>query len=280
MPNGDMELKYNRSRAGKARPRHTPHAGQSRPALPGGANSVDVNSVGVGTVNADTVDVSTVEIETLQKRLEDLARSESAKDGKIEKLAAQFLGAQRDLDLQKWAREQEVAETAIKFSQLTNQLGTVSDSLSSVRKVWRWAVVSVATMAIIAVCVISWRMRAATSVHEETVADAPIVVQRDPAPSRAVAIAHRPLHDAASQLDHLPPGAEFTAALDRLDEALAEFPNRSPEELLREASGKKDGCRLRWNDKLPSLFLGDMNASPNALASALLHCAEAVSKLH
>jgi hypothetical protein len=268
MPDVDLELKYSSSRTRPGRPRHRRHAEEGET-----APSVDAG-IGAG-ISGDTVDV-----QALQKRLEDLTQSEKVKDSKIEKLAAQFLDAQSELDRARWAREQEAAETAKKFSQLEHELGTVSNSLSGARKMGRRAIVAFAAIVMLAASMILWRLWANASVQPQSVADTPIALQRDLVPRRAIAAANHPLHRSPSQLDKLPPGAAFTAALDRLDEAFSEFPDRSPEDLLRAASGPKAGCKVQWSDKLPSLLFGDMNAGPNVLAATLYHCAEAISRLH
>jgi hypothetical protein len=287
MSNVDQELKYSSrsKRARPAKPRHKANEEEQETERPSGVDTVDVDivpTVDVGTVNVGTVDVDTVDIEALQKRLEELARSELAKDGKIEKLAAQFIGVQKDIDLHKRMREQEVAETTRNFSRLEDQLGTISDNLSGARRQWRWVAITFALIVTIPACAIFWRMWAIRGIHEQTVAAAPLVAQQDAPTSRAMAAAHGSPQGAASNPDKLPsePSAAFTAAIERLDDAFGEFPGRSPEELLREASGSEHGCRLLWNDTHPSLLFGDFKAGKASLSSTLFRCAEAVSNLH
>jgi hypothetical protein len=271
MPKVDLELKYS-SRSRPARPRHKLPVEEGQPALADGGEPVA----------REPVAVDTVDIEALQRRVEAMAQAEIAKDGRIEKLAVQFHDAQQDLELQKRTRCEEVAETAIKLSQLEQQLGTVSDSLSGFRKAGRLAAMTAAGIVMVGVCVIFWRIWASERVQHDASINSTIADQRDPDSSRPLPIARgHLLHRTAGRPDKVPPepGAAFTAALDRLDDAIDQFPGRSPEELLRLASDPKAGCLLQWNDRRPSVLFGDPKTGPTSLTSTLFHCAEAISSL-
>lgn len=79
----------------------------------------------------------------------------------------------------------------------------------------------------------------------------------------------------------LPADAEraMTTALDDLNSALEGIPGRSPEQLLREVSGRGGDCRMVWTNNLPSLVFGEKPIGPNSLASTMEGCAKAVSRL-
>jgi hypothetical protein len=76
------------------------------------------------------------------------------------------------------------------------------------------------------------------------------------------------------------PDAALTTALDRLSTALEGVPGRSSEEILRQLSTHRQGCRMVWTGDVPSLVFGGEPLRPNSLAYTLEDCAEAVSRLH
>ncbi len=121
------------------------------------------------------------------------------------------------------------------------------------------------------------------AVHERgDESDAMIPLQAEPepqagtpqvlsAPSTQTAVAKdRPATDA---------DAAMNTALDDLDAALETRSDRSPEELLREASAPDHDCMLAWHDHLPSLIFGQEPIGANSLADALHACANAVRRL-
>jgi hypothetical protein len=75
------------------------------------------------------------------------------------------------------------------------------------------------------------------------------------------------------------PAAALTMAIDHLSTALEGVPGRSSDEILRQLSKTRPGCRMVWTDDVPSLVFGG-DPRPNSLAYTLEDCAEAVSRLH
>lgn len=74
-------------------------------------------------------------------------------------------------------------------------------------------------------------------------------------------------------------GEALTAALDDLDSAIEDFPQRSPEQILRAVSRPGHDCMLAWDTRYPSLIFGRMPIGPNSLAAMLEGCAQAVKQL-
>jgi hypothetical protein len=78
-------------------------------------------------------------------------------------------------------------------------------------------------------------------------------------------------------------GPDFTQSYNRLGQALAAFPGRDAEDVLRQVQKSGGGCGLRWNEGEPSLIFGSQISGeakrPNSLPDALTQCAEAVEKL-
>ena len=71
----------------------------------------------------------------------------------------------------------------------------------------------------------------------------------------------------------------FATALSELDQALAAFPGRIPEDVLREAAAKDRACLLHWNDGHPSFLLEPQTTRGSSLSLALAQCADAVRLL-
>lgn len=71
----------------------------------------------------------------------------------------------------------------------------------------------------------------------------------------------------------------FTIAMDALDDALDEFPGRTPEDVLSEAAKKDRACMLQWNGGHPSLLFGNTRSRPNSLYLTIIQCANAVRRL-
>lgn len=72
---------------------------------------------------------------------------------------------------------------------------------------------------------------------------------------------------------------QFTQSLDRLDYALAAFPGRKAEDVLREVYKRSRDCALVWNQGRPSLVFGGGKTGPDALATTISGCADAVEQL-
>lgn len=82
------------------------------------------------------------------------------------------------------------------------------------------------------------------------------------------------------QVTALDSSAAFGEALSALDNALAAFPGRIPEDVLREAAQKDQACLLRWNNGHPSFVFEPQATRGNSLSLAIARCAEAVRLLH
>jgi hypothetical protein len=224
------------------------------------------------------VAVDTVEIEALKRKIEELTGSEKEKEKektrRIEKLSAQFLETQRDLEQQKQARNQEAEATAFKLSHLEQELGKVADNLSGARKIWRWVAVTAGVAATIAACLILWRISVTQILQREAAPAAPIVVHIPRT------VTPRPQNRGKLPAE---PGAALIASLDRLNAALNQFSDRSPEQVLKAVSNPKEHCMLLWNGNVPSVLFGSPglphDPAPGSIAYLLNQCAEAVSNL-
>jgi hypothetical protein len=75
------------------------------------------------------------------------------------------------------------------------------------------------------------------------------------------------------------PTAAFSNSLNRLDSALAKFPGRAPEEILREASKQGHGCMLSWNEGRPSVVFGGGSSKPVSLSATIDRCADDIGNL-
>ena len=91
-----------------------------------------------------------------------------------------------------------------------------------------------------------------------------------------------PQQEAALVSRHSAPSSapDFTQSVDRLSQALAAWPGRDPEEVLRQVQQAGKGCALRWNAGEPSLLFGGLGAKSSSFGAVMTQCAEAVEKLH
>ena len=103
-----------------------------------------------------------------------------------------------------------------------------------------------------------------------------------PLPHRAATPVARPEISRGETARGLPDdaGAAFTNAIEDLDSAVGDFPQQSPQEILKTVSSSGRDCRLLWNGDYPSVLFGRTPIGTNSLAANLEGCAQAVRHLH
>lgn len=138
------------------------------------------------------------------------------------------------------------------------------------RRPWRTAAVVAGSLVLAALASFFWPLAREALENRNS----PVSVSSAPQPARAGGAAHPRIELPAD------PDAALTTALDHLNTALEEMPGRSPEQILRTVSSRKQDCMLAWTSNLPSLIFGGEPLRPNSLAYTLENCAESVSRMH
>jgi hypothetical protein len=204
----------------------------------------------------------------------------------IATLSTQYMKAERELARQKVERMAESARAAEKLAKLEREISLMASRADLAqetglrrRKVKRAVISVTAAVALVCLSAVYWPVLARqgerkASVHgvaalpvtpvsfvppqASSVVDNAIVAPEDPSPE---------------------PTAAFSSSLNRLDTALAKFPGRAPEEILREASKQGHGCMLSWNEGRPSVVFGGGSSKPASLSATIDRCADDISHL-
>jgi hypothetical protein len=205
----------------------------------------------------------------------------------IATLSTQYMKAERELARQKVERRAEAAKAAEKLSRLEQELTAVARQAALAqetglrqRKVKRTVFFVMTAAALLCTGAVYWPVRSrqgfqkAPAQGESTMPATPVRFVPPPQVPSVV--------DNAVPLPEDPspePPAAFSNSLNRLDTALAKFPGRAPEEILREASKQGHGCMLSWNDGRPSVVFGGGSSKPASLSATIDRCAEDISHL-
>jgi hypothetical protein len=235
--------------------------------------------------------LTAAQTETAKTRTEYQALAKASRSGlashsaELAALKAVAYRAQVDLQREQQARRMEATKAAAKISQLEGQLHVDNQPPAARQPGWRakavWlrvcgALMALAFISVAAVFGHSWGQK-------ELAITAP--------GNREALLSQQSAGSPASRLPRPPmelhPGSdlsrgsqeEFTQALDRLDYALAAFPGRKAEDVLREVRKHKNTCALTWNKGRPSLLFGGGRITPDTLALTISNCADAVEKL-
>ena len=215
-------------------------------------------------------------------------KANTRKQLELASLQLQWNATQRELAQQKKKQKIEAsraAEAAEKVSSLERELEAAAASAQNSngillrhRKVGRMVATVAGAAALIVLSIVYWPELATSgtgSAHAKAAEiDDTAAASLAPRPGAPVADA---ASDPVSGLAE--PTAAFTMSLNRLDDALAAVPGRSPEEILREISHKGHGCMFEWNNGRPALLFGGALSTPDSLSSAIDQCADAVKHL-
>ena len=201
----------------------------------------------------------------------------------IANLSTQCMKAERELARQKVERKTEAAKAAERLARLERELTFMAnrDALAQEtdlrrRKVKRTVVSITAAVALVCLSAIYWPVRARQG-DRKAPAEAAVEL-----PSTPVNFIPPSGVDHAVPFPEGPPPepvAAFSNSLNRLDTALAKFPGRAPEEVLREASKQGHGCMLSWNEGRPSVVFGGGSSKPASLSATIDRCADDISGL-
>jgi hypothetical protein len=201
-------------------------------------------------------------------------------------LQSRWHTAQRELETQRRERRIEAVRTAAKVSTLERELearfvpaetGLGFDQREKGGKTRRGLFVVAGIAAVAGLSVGAWQMIAAQSRQ--------LVV---PPASAAEAIAETgtKLTSQTANVTGVFAGlpadspAAFSMAVNRLDDALASIPGRTPEDILQQASKNQKVCRLQWNAGHPSILFDGEPSHSNSLSATIDQCADAVKRLH
>jgi hypothetical protein len=203
----------------------------------------------------------------------------------IATLSTQYMKAERELARQKVERKTEAAKAAEKLARLERELTFAANRAALAqqnglrrRKVKRTLVSVTAAVALVCLSAIYWPVLARQGdrkapAEEAVLPSTPVGLSRPQASSQMDNAAQSP----EGSSPELP--AAFSNSLNRLDTALAKFPGRAPEEILREASKQGHGCALAWNEGRPSVVFGAGSSKPASLSATIDRCADDISHL-
>jgi hypothetical protein len=200
-----------------------------------------------------------------------LEREHSKVRSELIGVRAQAQQLQHQLDTERKARQIESARSSGKIASLEQDLavaygdksasGMAQSRERTIRL--RLGTGAVAATAMVAAVVFGWSQMAAKT------GSAPVVPESKPsttAPTQSSGSSHG-----------------FQGSLGELNNALANFPERRPEDVLAEVRRRSSGsdpsvCAFAWNSGQPALLYGGQNKSIS-LGSTLTKCAQAVEKL-
>ncbi len=236
-----------------------------------------------------------LEVDKVGKQYHGFAKqANTRKQAEIANLHSQWNLAQRELARQKQEKKAEVLRAALaaeKLSTLQKELTVAAHLaqnadgiLSRQRKIGRTIAIVAGAVAAIILGIVYWPSLTlpgagsadtpkAAAVKAAAIEDAREV---NPAPPSTMHV-----EDNASGLlgGLTEPSAAFTTSLNRLDDALAAVPGRSPEEIFQEISKKGHGCMFEWNNGRPSLLFGGTQGPAGSISSVIDQCANAVKRL-
>jgi hypothetical protein len=189
-------------------------------------------------------------------------------------LHSQWHNAQRELETQRRERRIEAVRTAARVSTLEKELEAktiapeiarlnLSEHRGRKRKVRGAMIAAAGVVAVTGLSFVCWRVTAA---HGAQSADAQLIFAP---PTAAYPVSALPAESTAA----------FSMAVNRLDDALAAIPGRTPEDVLQQASKNQKACRLQWNDGHPSLLFDGEPSRANSLSETINECADAVKRL-
>ncbi len=204
----------------------------------------------------------------------------------IATLSTQYMKAERELARQKVERRTEAAKAAEKLAKMERELMAVASRAALAqetgqrrRKVKRAAVGVTAAVALVCLSAIYWPVPARQG-ERKAPAQAAVALTATPVsfiPSQAPSVVDQAVQPAEDPSPE--PTAAFSNSLNRLDTALARFPGRAPEEILREASKQGHGCMLSWNEGRPSVVFGGGSSKPASLSATIDRCADDIGNL-
>jgi hypothetical protein len=204
----------------------------------------------------------------------------------IATLSTQYMKAERELARQKVERKTEATRAAEKLAKLEREITLIAGRAALAqetglrrRKVTRTVVGVTAATALVCLSAVYWPVVARQGdrkAPDQGVAALPATPVRfiPPQASPVVNNAVQRVEDPSPE-----PPAAFSNSLNRLDTALAKFPGRAPEEILREASKQGHGCMLAWNEGRPSVVFGGGSSKAGSLSETIDRCAEDISHL-
>jgi hypothetical protein len=204
------------------------------------------------------------------------------KADEIAKLQSQWHDTQRELETQRRERRIEAVRQAAKVSTLQRELearpvpppldapaGTQEKS----RRVRGILIAIAGVAAFTALGLTVWRPASRSGPQ----------VEASPAATETVSDTGARFTSRTSNVDDAALPAEspaaFSMAVNRLDDALASFPGRTPEEILQQVSKTKKACRLEWNGGHPSLLFDGEPSHSNSISATIDQCADAVKHL-
>jgi hypothetical protein len=218
-------------------------------------------------------------VETAADLQSKLSSNNARKADEIATLQSRWHLAQRELETQRRERRIEAVRAAAKVSTLQREIESRAVEVEPAtgpppdgkdQKIRRTAITIVGVAALAALTTIGWRVIAAQSWQSPN-ASAPAA---ETYVSQNVTVT-----DAALALPADSPAA-FSMAVNRLDEALASIPGRTPEDILQQASKNRKVCKLQWNGGHPSLLFDGEPSHANSLSATIDQCADAVRHLH
>jgi hypothetical protein len=208
-----------------------------------------------------------------------LEREHNKVRSEVVTLRGQSQQLQHQLDNERKARQIESARASGQIASLEKDLATAYGEKSAsgmvqsrerATRLWLGAA-AVATTLIVSAAVFGWSQMAAKS--------GPAGVTGEDAPQVAgSSVTKSPIPAQFSGSQH-----GFQGALGDLNNALADFPERRPEDVLAEVRRRNSVsdpsvCAFAWNGGQPALLYGGQNKSVS-LGGTLTKCAQAVEKL-
>jgi hypothetical protein len=208
-----------------------------------------------------------------------LEREQGMLRSELVTVKARFQQAQAYLETERRARRAEASRAQGKIAALEQDLSVAHTSVADSGKAGdreRAIRVRLSAAAVVAALIVAgffgWQRLPASSVTAPAdTASAPVAAKQDEAPQTAPAVVPGSLLTSQSG---------FQGALSNLNIALANYPERKPEDVLaevRKRMGSKDPtlCAFEWNGGQPALMYGGKTKTVS-LATTLGRCAQAV----
>ncbi len=227
----------------------------------------------------------------------------SSNAAEIATLRSSLYQAEQHLEREHHIREHEARQAKAKVTELAGELAAVHEEQAgisaSTRSHWRgWrriaAVAAVGAVTVVGTLIYELRQPASPNASAapagvESAGSAPAVLApasgapplaagvTTPAGIPELAALHRTRKSIDTPSRVNADEKDFGGAVDRLDNALAAFPQ--PEAVLRAVYKNSKDCALVWNDGHPALIFGGDKGGTISLAETMSQCAHAIEKL-